>query len=65
MHHSVPKISKNSAKDNTAEEEKSQANVSKIPTNSNLPFNNDDADDGKQTNKHANKAPQKNMFVTY
>ena len=65
VHHSVPKISKNSAQDNTAEEVKSQANVSKIPTNSNLPFNNDDADDGKQTNKHANKAPQKNMFLAY
>ena len=40
---------KNSAKDNTAEEVKSQATVSKIPVNSNLPFNND-ANDDKQKN---------------
>ena len=47
-HDSVPKTSKNSAKDNTAEEVKSQANVSKIPINYNLSFNNDVNDD-KQT----------------
>ena len=45
---SVPKISKNSVKDNTAEEGTSQANVSKIPINYNLSFNND-ANDDKQT----------------
>ena len=48
MHHSVPKISKNSAKDNTAEEVKSQANVSKIPINSNDTNLNSNSDD-KQT----------------
>ena len=48
VHHSVPKISKNSAKDNTAEEVKSQANVSKIPINSNDTNLNSNSDD-KQT----------------
>ena len=47
---------------------KSQANVTKIPVNSNLPFNNDTNDD-RQTNKlekRGNKAPlQKDMLVTY
>ena len=47
-HDSVPKISKYSAKDNTVEEVKPQANASKIPINSNLPFNSD-ANDDKQT----------------
>ena len=32
--------------------------------NSNLPFNND-ANDDKQTNTYANKAPPKSLFVTY
>ena len=45
---SVPKISKNSVKQNTAEEGTSQENVSKIPINYNLSFNND-ANDDKQT----------------
>ena len=44
-HGSVPIISTNSAKDNTAEEVKYQAHVSKISINSNFLFNND-------TNKH-------------
>ena len=48
VHHSVPKISKNSAKDNTAEEVKSQANVSKTPINSNDTNLNSNSDD-KQT----------------
>ena len=40
---------KNSAKDNTTEDVKPQENANKIPTNPNLPFNNDAKDD-KQTN---------------
>ena len=60
-HDSVPKISKYSAKDNTIEE--SQANVSKIPISSNLPF------DNEQTKKHLEKrtiaAPPKSLLVTY
>ena len=56
----MPKISKYSAEENTAEGAKSQTSVSKIPINSNLLFNND-ANDDKQTNKHlekqTNKAP--------
>ena len=67
-HDSVPiKISKYSAKDNAVEEVKSETNLSKIPINSNLPFNND-ANDGKQTNTLKNarsKHPQKRLFVTY
>ena len=61
------KISKYSEKNNTAEEVKSQTNVSKFPINSNLPFNNDLNDD-KQTNTLKNariKHPQKGLFVTY
>ena len=53
-HDSVPKISKHSAKDNMVEELKSQTNVSTVPISSNLPFDND-AYDGKQTNKHLEK----------
>ena len=66
-HDSVPKISKYSAKDNTVEKVKSQTNLSKIPINSNLPFNND-ANDDKQTNTLKNvrsKHLQKSLFVTY
>ena len=48
-HDSVPKINKYPAKDNTVEDVKSQTNVSKIPINSNLLFNND-ANDDKRTN---------------
>ena len=48
VHDSVPKISKYSGKDNTVEELKSQTNVSNIPINSSLPFDND-ANDDKQT----------------
>ena len=64
-HDSLRKISKNSVKENTTEV-KSQANLSKIPINSNLPFNND-ANDDKHTNTLTNheKNTQKNMFVRY
>ena len=51
-HDSLRKISKNSVKENTTEV-KSQANLSKIPINSNLPFNND-ANDDKHTNTLTN-----------
>ena len=44
-HAYVPKISKNSAKDNRTDKVKSQANVSEISINSNLSFNNDASDD--------------------
>ena len=47
-HDSLRKISKNSVKENTTEV-KSQANLSKTPINSNLPFNND-ANGDKHTN---------------
>ena len=66
-HDFVPKISKYSAEENTAEEAKSQTSVSKIPINSNLPFNND-ANDDKQTNTLKNtriKHPQKRLSATY
>ena len=66
-HDFVPKISKYSAEENTAEEAKSQTSVSKIPINSNLPFNND-ANDDKQTNTLKNtrvKHPQKSLSATY
>ena len=66
-HDSVLKISTNSAKDNTAEEVKSQVNVSKISINSDLPFNND-ANDDKQTKTLKNariKHPQIVFFITY
>ena len=48
-HDSIPKISKYSAKDNTAEEVKFQKNQSKISINFDLLFNNN-ANDEKQTN---------------
>ena len=47
-HDLLRKISKNSVKENTTEV-KSQANLSKTPINSNLPFNND-ANGDKHTN---------------
>ena len=57
------KISENSAKDNTTEEVKSETNVSKIPINSKLPFNNDTNDD-KQTNTlNIIKHPKKGFFL--
>ena len=66
-HDSLPKISKNSAKNNTVEEVKSQANVSKIPGNCNLSFN-DDANDDIQTNKlekRGNKAPLQKKYACH
>ena len=66
-HDSVPNISKYSPTDNTAEEIKSQKNVSKIPINSNLLFDSD-ANDKKPINTLKNariKHPKKSLFVTY